>query len=114
MKLVDKLETYLDGDEKFEKIDVLTLVGTQTRAEKVAKIKRFLNGSERSGSNMNILCATSGVGNAGINCRDVRVVDRVDFPPSIADLRREYGRAGRRECLENVSTKHLVLNSVSC
>jgi len=37
--LVDKLENYLDSDEKFEEIDVLTLVSTQTRAEKAAKIK---------------------------------------------------------------------------
>ena len=39
LKLVDKLETYLDGDDKFDETDVLTLVGSQTRAEKAAKIK---------------------------------------------------------------------------
>ena len=97
LKLVDKLENYLDGDNKFEEIDVLTLVGTQTRAEKAAIINRFVNGREALGLNMNILCATSGVGNAGIDCRDVRAVYRVDFPPSIADLSQECGRAGRRD-----------------
>ena len=97
LKLVDKLETYLDSDEKFDEIDVLTLVGTQTRAEKAAKINRFVNGSEIAGSKMNILCATSGVGNAGIDCSDVRAVYRVDFPPSISDLSQECGRAGRRD-----------------
>ena len=37
---------------------------------------------EALGMKMNILCATSGVGNAGIDCRDARVVYRIDFPPS--------------------------------
>ena len=96
MKLVKKLENYLDGDNKFEEINVLTLVGTQTRAEKAAIINRFVNGREALGKRMNILCATSGVGNAGIDCPDVRAVYRIDFPPSIADLSQECGRAGRQ------------------
>ena len=55
LKLVKKLENYLDGDNKFEEIDVSTLVGTQTRAEKAAIINQFVNGRERLGPNMNIL-----------------------------------------------------------
>ena len=39
LKLVEKLENYLDGDEKFDEIDILTLVGTLSRAEKAATIK---------------------------------------------------------------------------
>ena len=46
---------------------------------------------------MNILCATSGVGNAGIDCRDVRAVYRVDFLLSISDVSQECGRAGQRD-----------------
>ena len=49
LKLVEKLENYLDGDNKFEEIDVLTLVGTQIRAEKAATINRFVNGREGLG-----------------------------------------------------------------
>ena len=97
LKLVEKLENYLDGDEKFDEIDILTLVGTLSRAEKAATIKRFINGSEALGMKMNILSATSGVGNAGIDCRNVRAVYRIDSLPSIADLSQEYKRAGRRE-----------------
>ena len=78
--LVKKLENYLDDDNKFEEIDILTLVGTQTRAEKAAIINRFVNGREGLGPNMNIICATSRVGNAGIDCRDVIAVYRVDSP----------------------------------
>ena len=81
LTLVETLENYLDGDNKFEEIDILTLVGTQTRAEKAATINIFVNWREELGTNMNILCATSGVGNAGIDCRDVRAVYRVSTPP---------------------------------
>ena len=95
--MVEKLENYLDGDEKFNEIGILTLVGTLSRAEKAATIKRFVNGMEALGTKMNILCATSGVGNAGIDCRDVRAVYRIAFPPSIADLSRKCGMAGRRD-----------------
>ena len=73
------------------------MVGTLSRAEKAATIKRFFNGSEVLGTKINFLCATSGVGNAGIDCRDVRAVYRIDFPPLIADLSQECGRVGRRE-----------------
>ena len=75
----------------------MTLVGTHLRSEKAAIINRFVNGREALGTNiMNILCATSRVGNAGMNCRDVRAVYKVDFPPSIADLSKECGRVRRR------------------
>ena len=110
LKLVEKLENYLDAHEKFEEIDVLTLVGTLSRAEKAATIKRFLNGME-SEMKMNILCATSGVGNAGIDCKDVRAVYRVDFPPSIADLSQECGRAGRRD---DATPDHFVYQVAIC
>ena len=61
LKLVENLENYLDADNKFEEINVLTLVGTQTRAEKAAIINGFVNGREALEKRMNILCATSGV-----------------------------------------------------
>jgi superfamily II DNA helicase RecQ len=43
-----------------------------------------------------ILVATSGAANAGIDSADVYLVLRDGFPPSIADLLQELGRAGRR------------------
>ena len=67
LTLVDKLEHYLDGDDGLQDIDILTLVGTQTRAQKAATIDIFINGREHLEYKMNILCATSGVGNAGID-----------------------------------------------
>ena len=60
---------------------------------------------------MNILCATSGVRNAGIDCKDVRAVYRIDFPPSIADLSQECGRAGRRD---DATPDHFVYQVAIC
>ena len=58
----------------------------------------FINGSSNPTStlDMRVLCATSGVGNAGIDSPDIRAVYRIDFPPSVLDFVQEKGRAGRR------------------
>lgn len=111
LSLVDKLEIYLDEHEKFEDIDVLTLVGTQPREEKAATIDLFINDRTDLQLKMNILCATSGVGNAGIDCKETRAVFRIDFPPSIADLSQERGRAGRRD---DASPEHFVYQVAIC
>ena len=73
-------------------------MGTQTRAQKATTINIFINGSdEELEYNLDVLCATSGVGNAGIDCREIRAVYRVNFPPSISDISQEHGRAGHRD-----------------
>ena len=98
IKLVDKLESYLDTEPALcTDCDVLTLVGTQSRAQKASTINGFINGFVGVDCNPDILCATSGVGNAGIDCSDIRAVYRVDFPPSISDMSQELGRAGRND-----------------
>ena len=58
LTLVDKLENYLDGDDGLQDIDILTLVGTQTRAQKAATIDIFINVREHLEYKMNIICAT--------------------------------------------------------
>ena len=84
---MEKLEKLLDMDDDFKKVDILTLVGTLTKEEKAEYIRLFVNGSskENCSLDMRVLCATSGVGNAGIDSPDVRSVYRIDFPPSILD-----------------------------
>ena len=75
---------------------MLRLHGNLSRDEKVQIIDLFINGSPSlSHLNLNILCATSGVGNAGIDSSEVRSVVRLGFPPSILDMSQEKGRAGR-------------------
>jgi superfamily II DNA helicase RecQ len=46
--------------------------------------------------NPQILCATSGAANAGLDDPEVHGVTRFDFPPSVLDAQQEKGRAGRR------------------
>ena len=79
----EKLEALLNKDPIHRSIDVLTLVGTLTKEEKSANIRLFLNGSvsDTSTTDVRVLCATSGVGNAGIDSPDVRSVYRIDFSP---------------------------------
>ena len=74
--------------------DVLTLVGTQTREQKADTIKAFILIESMK---LNILCATSGVGNAGIESSEIWAVYRVDFPPSITYVSQERGRSGCRD-----------------
>ena len=77
---------------------VLTLTRNLTKEEKAEFIQMFIYGSSKPNSrlDMRVLCATSGVGNAGIDSPDIRYFYRIDFPPSILDLVQERGRAGRR------------------
>ena len=95
---MDKLETYLNTEPALRtNCDVLTLVGTPTREQKAEKINCFINGIPGVECNPNILCATSGVGNAEIDSSEIRAVYRVDFPPSIIDMSQELERAGRND-----------------
>jgi superfamily II DNA helicase RecQ len=45
--------------------------------------------------NPQLLMATSGAANAGIDCDQIHGVGRGEFPPSLRDLTQEMGRAGR-------------------
>jgi superfamily II DNA helicase RecQ len=93
MFCAERLEDFYDNDDDLCGRDVVTLVGTLTREEKAHLINVFLDSNE---TNLNVLCATSGVGNAGIDSPNIRAVYRLDFPPSILDISQECGRAGRR------------------
>lgn len=53
----------------------------QTKDEKTQYIHRFINDYR-----FQILCATSGIDNAGLDCKEVRAVFQIDMPSSIFDL----------------------------
>ena len=62
MKLVDKLESCLDTKPAFRTdCDILTLVSTQSRAQKSSTINAFMNGLVRVDFNPNTLCAARGI-----------------------------------------------------
>ena len=97
LNFAESIRKRMNSDPEMRSIDIISLVGTFTKEEKAKKIRSFVNGSYRHPElKLNLLCATSGVGNAGIESPDVHSVYRVDFPPSILDIAQEKGRAGRR------------------
>ena len=80
----------MNADKVLKKIDIISLVGTLTKDEQAQFLRLFVNGSkEHPEMQLRLLRATSGVGNAGIDCPDVRAVYRIDFPPSILDIAQE-------------------------
>jgi hypothetical protein len=90
-----KVATWLDAND-FETVDTVSLVGTLTPEQKAHHIKAFVSGAPQSEFKPRLLTATSGAANAGIDSALVYGVFRVDFPPTLVDMKQEGGRAGRR------------------
>ena len=92
----EQLGEEFDHHDDLQDYDIITLVGTLKRQQKAMFITKFINMADSDDFKPRVLCATSGVGNAGIDSPDIRAVFRLDFPPSIIDVCQEKGRAGRR------------------
>jgi hypothetical protein len=104
------------------KSDVVSVTGAQMKEQKLHHINRFaatnlpnLPGLETSNDvtqpfNPQILTAISGAANAGLDSEDVFGVGRAEFPPTLADVLQEKGRAGRRP---NASTTDWYLVCLS-
>jgi hypothetical protein len=90
------------------KSDVLQIVGTLHREQKFYHIRVFTKSNtanvevlklcpeDERPFNPQILTATSGAANAGLDDPEVYGVTRLEFPPSLLDVQQEKGRAGRR------------------
>ena len=63
----ERLGKFLDTLPDLHKIDIITLLGTMTKEEKAFYMNIFLSQMQTNKYNPHILCATSGVGNAGID-----------------------------------------------
>ena len=85
IEFAENLELFLDKNDELCHINIITLVRTFTKEEKSHYISQFLDNTD-STFNSQILCTTSGVGNAGIDSPSIRAVYRIDFPLSILDL----------------------------
>jgi hypothetical protein len=90
-----KLSLWLDSND-LQLVDTVSLVGTLTPEQKAHHIKAFVNSGVDSDFHPRILSATSGAANAGIDSAQVFGVFRVDFPPTMVDMKQEGGRAGCR------------------
>ena len=95
IKIGQKTEDYLDTLEETFLIDLMMLHGHQTRKQKAAYLKLYVSQTMNLLHDVRILCATSGVANAGIDSKNVHCALRTEFPPSIQDMCQEKGRVGR-------------------
>ena len=91
----EQLGHHLDTMPDLDKIDIITLVGTMTKEKKVFYTNIFLSEKYNNRYNPQIMCATSSVGNAGIDLYQIGAVYRFCMPDNITDLYLEKGCAGR-------------------
>ena len=71
-EISDKLTLIFYKFDNLHKFDTLVTHGNQNREEKYAFIKHFAT-CDGSKMNSKALCATSGVANAGIDCKQAQV-----------------------------------------
>ena len=91
----EKLGDLFDRDDNLHKFEVLAIHGQLTKEEKSSYIQMFLDPQHPDDANIKVMCATSGVGNVGIDSPNIRSVFRLEMPPSLIDFVQESGRAGR-------------------
>ena len=87
---------FFNKDDTLYLDDTMCIHGQLTKEEKASYTQMFLNPEHEDDKRIRVLCATSGVGNVGIDSPDIRSVFRLEFPPSLMDFSQEKGRAGRR------------------
>ena len=77
-----KLLSYLDADDDINQHEVIVMYGKFPKAEKSRYTQFFLNPEHPDDDNINMLCATSGVGNVGLDLPHIINVFRMVFLPS--------------------------------
>ena len=99
-------------DKNGLKSDVISITGALRKEQKFYHMKLFSKekssatiddetSDEERSFNPQVLLATSGAANAGIDNSEAHGVRRFQFPPSMEDLIQEMGRAGRRATIDN-------------
>jgi len=102
--------------------DYVTVTGSLKKEQKFHYTKLFC--SERNVArvveadecdrpfNPQVMLATSGAANAGIDNKDVHGVFRFEFPPSVEDCIQEEGRAGRRNGADHTTDWYCICISL--
>jgi hypothetical protein len=121
-RITPKLTSWIDLEGY--KADVLKIMGTLLREQKFYHIRVFTKSNldnvevlqacqeDARPFNPQILAATSGAANAGIDDPEVSGVTRLEFPPSLLDVQQEKGRAGRRRNASSDRDWYLVCLSL--
>ena len=78
-------------------LGLIHVVGTMTKEDKNNYISKLPSENLNPHYNIKVLCATIGVGNAGIDYPNVRVVYLIDIDPYLFCITQEKGRAGRQD-----------------
>ena len=87
----------MDSDDHIHHSDLIRVVGTMTKEEKTKYISKFLSKKYNLYYNINVLCATSRVGNSGIDSPNVHVVYHIYISPYLLGVNQEKGRAVSRD-----------------
>ena len=111
-EMQDRLGERFDQDDDLSKFDVLSIHGQLTKEQKASYIQTFLDPEHDDDKNIRVLCATSGVGNVGIDSKYIRSVFRLEIPPSVLDMVQEMGRAGRVTEPDPLNYSYTVLFSL--
>jgi len=93
--LLQQIGNYFDADDHLNRHEVIVIHGQLSKVEKGTYTRFFLDPDHDDDLDINILCATSGVENVGLDSPQIRNVLRMDLPPSPLDFVQEIGRAGR-------------------
>ena len=107
-----KIRKFLDTTDEDHIIYIVTLVGTMTKEEKAFYTNMFFNDSDNPNFKPDIMCATSGVGNAGIDSSRIGVVYHLGMPESVHDLYQEKGCTGRYQDSLAIDNKYLLCFSI--
>jgi hypothetical protein len=93
--------------------DIVPVDGSLFKEQKFYNTSLFLTKIRRHGQAPgtflpNILIATSGAANAGLDSDDIFLVYRDGFPPSVEDMMQEMGRAGRRPSATHTTDRYCI------
>ena len=113
-------ETYggwLDKSLSLLPSDYLKIVGTMKKEEKFHSMKLFCRDKKigEEGEevfNPQVLFATSGAANCGIDNENIYCVFRGEIPPSCEDMVQEEGRAGRRATANSTTDSYTICISL--
>ena len=98
----------MDSEDNMHDLDSIHVVGTMTKEQKNNYISKFLSKNDNPHFNIKVFCATSGVGNAGIDPPNVCVVCCIDISPSLLDTTKNKGGARRLEEASPNDNKYIM------
>ena len=81
IELSQQIGNYFDADDHIYRNEVIVIHDQLSKVEKGTYTTFFLDPDHNDDFNINVLCATSGVGNVGLDSPQIRNVLRMDLPP---------------------------------